>query len=99
MFCFALHNSILPYARLKNVTKSVTNWQTSAAFGIDTTSGSSLERRGEVAFFGERIPEWSPQAFIRHAACGGKGERSLEDTPKPPPGAVPLDPASKNLSM
>src|SRR6266568_3251134 len=27
--------------------------------------------------------------------CGGEGERSLGDTPKPPPGAQPLDPASQ----
>ncbi len=33
--------------------------------------------------------------FFRHAACGGEEERSLGDTPKPPPGAAPLDPASQ----
>src|SRR6266851_4661139 len=33
--------------------------------------------------------------FSWHAAYGGEGERSLGGTPKPPPGAAPLDPASK----
>src|SRR5204863_4361469 len=33
--------------------------------------------------------------FSWNAAYGGEGERSLGDTPKPPPGAAPLNPASK----
>jgi len=31
--------------------------------------------------------------FFGQAACGGEEERSLGGTPKPPPGAAPLDPA------
>jgi len=55
---------IIPYHRPKIVTKSVTNRQTSASFGMDTKSGQSLVRRRGVEFFGDRIPEWSPQAFM-----------------------------------
>jgi len=61
---------ILPYARLEIVTKSVTKWQTSAALGMDTKSGYSLVRRRGVAFFGERIAEWSPQAFMTNYLIG-----------------------------
>jgi len=70
MCCFVLHNSILPYAHLLIVTKSVTKWQTSVTFRIATKSGYSLVRRRGVAFFGERVPEWSPQAFMTNCLTG-----------------------------
>jgi hypothetical protein len=52
------------------VTKSVMKCQTSAAFGIDTTSGYSLVKRRGVAFFGEWIPGWSAQAFMTSYLTG-----------------------------
>src|SRR6266699_5344785 len=50
--------------RLLNVTESVTNCQTSAAFGMAPKSGYSLVRRRGGEIFGERIAEWSPQVFM-----------------------------------
>ncbi len=40
------------------------------------------------------LPQGPHGRFFEHAACGGEGERSLGDTPKPPPEAAPLDPAA-----
>ena len=65
-----LHESILPHDRLLIVTESITKSQLSVTFGIDTQSGYSLVRRRGVEFFGDRIPEWSPQAFKTNDLTG-----------------------------